>query len=75
MRLALECDDAPSVGRPARKRFIGGFRPNGEVSMKNILLAAVICIAVTYAVDAYWFNGAYYGGLSRMFTSMRPYLP
>ena len=29
--------------------------------MKNFLVAAIVCAAVLYGVDAYFFNGEYYG--------------
>jgi len=28
--------------------------------MKNFLVAAVVCVVVTYGVDSYFFNGQYY---------------
>ncbi len=32
--------------------------------MKNALIAALIALAITYALDAYFFKGYYYRGLS-----------
>jgi hypothetical protein len=34
--------------------------------MKNFLVAAVVCIAVTYSADSYFFNGQYYGAFFDM---------
>jgi len=29
--------------------------------MKNFIVAAVVCVAVTYGADSYFSNGKYYG--------------
>jgi multisubunit Na+/H+ antiporter MnhB subunit len=39
----------------------------GEVDVRNFLIAAGVGIAVTYGVDAFWFNGQYYDEIIRMF--------
>ena len=43
--------------------------PGPQSPMKNILVAAVVCVAVTYGVDVYWFNGQYYGALVRLISN------
>ena len=37
--------------------------------MKNFLIAGAVCIAVTYAVDALWFNGQYYSALLQLIST------
>ena len=37
--------------------------------MRN-LLAAVVCLAILYGVDAFWFNGQYYHDLIRMLSDI-----
>ena len=39
--------------------------------MRNILVATVVCLGVTYALDAYFLNGYYYSGLAGMFAQMK----
>jgi hypothetical protein len=34
--------------------------------MRNFLVSALVCIAVTHLLDATAFNGQYYGALFRM---------
>jgi hypothetical protein len=34
--------------------------------MKNFFVAAIVCIAVLYGVDSYFFNGQYYGAFFGM---------
>jgi hypothetical protein len=40
------------------------------VRMKNILIASIVCVGITYTLDAYFLNGKYYRGLGGMMSSM-----
>jgi hypothetical protein len=36
----------------------------------RLLGAALVCIAVLYGVDAYWFNGAYFAAATSMMSQI-----
>jgi hypothetical protein len=36
----------------------------------RFLGAALVCIAVLYGVDAYWFNGVYFAALTSMMSQI-----
>jgi hypothetical protein len=61
------------IGRTHNERVHQTSHPGGIV-MGRFLLAAVVCVAVLYGVDAYWFGGIYKNALARIVQGLlRPY--
>lgn len=50
--------------------FIGELLLSSQGSKMRPLIAAAVCIAVLYALDAYWFHGFYADNVARLISTI-----